>query len=89
MTNKLSIAISLFGLALAANTAMAGSTGDGSHGSAVRHNTEVQTLNPEAGSKEPEATTLDGPKAENVIEDYRSKQQKAETEGLIEGMGSE
>ncbi|MFP4561209.1 MAG: hypothetical protein ACLFRB_01670 [Thiohalorhabdus sp.] len=60
--------------------------GDRRHGDAVRSNVEVQLLDPEAPRRDPAATLLDGPKAEQVLEDYRTEQSEADGERLLENM---
>lgn len=90
MIHNLTVGLAMGALMLAAAPGFADDTTEAEeHGSTVRGNLETQLLNPGGPSHEPGPTSLDGPKAENILKTYRSEQQKAETEGLIEGMGQD
>jgi type IV pilus biogenesis protein CpaD/CtpE len=52
-------------------------------GNAVKTNMAVQTINPEAGQVEQEASALDGQKAEKALERYRKDKGKAPAEKLV------
>ena len=56
-------------------------------GNAVKTNTALQVINPEAGKEDMPPMALDGQKAEQALEQYRGATGEAETEGLIQGVG--
>jgi hypothetical protein len=84
MTNKYFIVISIMlsvlltGCDLSHQQAM----GEG-FGNAVRTNTALQVINPEAGQEDMPPMALDGQKAEQGMEQYRGATGEAETEGLV------
>ena len=57
-------------------------------GNAVRTNVAMQVINPDAGKTEPVATTQDGKKVEKGMERYYEATGKAETDRLVEDLGS-
>ena len=56
-------------------------------GNAVRTNTALQVINPEAGQEDMPPMALDGQKAEQALEQYRRATGEAETERLVEDVG--
>ncbi len=55
-------------------------------GDAVRTNTAMHIIDPMAG-KAPVPTTLDGQKAEAILDNYRTEQVEADIGGLVEDVG--
>ncbi|KPV40103.1 hypothetical protein AN478_08070 [Thiohalorhabdus denitrificans] len=87
MNHNAPAAILAIALLLAGPPALGKAGGeDARHGDAVRNNMKVQLLNPEAPRQDPTATPLDGPKAERVLENYRTEQNEADGERLLENM---
>ena len=72
--------VSLCALALGACQAIPQKTLNPKFGNAVHANMAMQTLNPAAGQKEPEATTLYGQRGEKAIDDYIGQEAEAETD---------
>jgi hypothetical protein len=56
-------------------------------GNAVKTNTAMQVINPEAGQEDIPPMALDGQKAEQGLEQYRGATGEAETEQLIQNVG--
>jgi type IV pilus biogenesis protein CpaD/CtpE len=56
-------------------------------GNAVKTNTAMQVINPEAGQEDMPPMALDGQKAEQGLEQYRGATGEAETEQLIQNVG--
>jgi hypothetical protein len=56
-------------------------------GNAVKTNTALQVINPEAGQEDMPPMALDGQKAEQGLEQYRKETGEAETEELVTGVG--
>ena len=56
-------------------------------GNAVKTNTAMQVINPEAGQEDLPPMALDGQKAEQALEQYRGATGEAETEKLVEDVG--
>lgn len=85
MTNKYMFAVTIIlSLYLAGCSQSHQQTMGKDFGNAVKTNTAMQVINPEAGQEDMPAMTLDGQKAEQVLEQYRSETGKADTEGLIQ-----
>jgi hypothetical protein len=53
-------------------------------GNAIKTNTAMQVINPEAGQEDMPPMALDGQKAEQGLDQYRGETGEAETETLIE-----
>jgi type IV pilus biogenesis protein CpaD/CtpE len=56
-------------------------------GNAVKTNTAMQVINPEAGQEDMPPMALDGQKAEQALEQYRQETGEAETGTLVEDVG--
>ena len=57
-------------------------------GNAVKTNTALQVINPEAGQEDLPPMALDGKKAEQGLKAYQSETGEAETGRLIEDVGN-
>ena len=57
-------------------------------GDAVKTNTALQVVNPEAGMAEQPAPPLEGQKAEKAMDKYRKEEGKAPSQRLIIDVGS-
>ena len=85
MANKYLIAVSIIPcLYLAGCNLSHQQTMGEDFGNAVRTNTALQVINPEAGQEDMPPMALDGQKAEQAIEQYREATGEAETEDLVE-----
>jgi len=60
---------------------------DANHGASVNANTQAQVVDPYAGFGE-EVATLDGQKAEKLLNDYRREKAEAPTERLLMDVGN-
>ena len=90
MANKYLVTVSIiFSLFLAGCDQSHQQTMSKDFGNEVRTNTALQVINPEAGQEDMPPMALDGQKAEQALERYRTDTGEAETEGLIKGIGSE
>ena len=93
MTNRYLVAVSILlslylaGCSQSQNFAQPPSTMGEDFGNAVKTNTAMQVINPEAGQEDMPPMALDGQKAEQALEQYRGATGEAETEGLVEGVG--
>lgn len=88
MTNKYIVAISIMlSLFLAGCNQSHQQTMSEDFGNAVRTNTALQVINPEAGQEDMPPMALDGQKAEQALEQYRKEAGEAETGGLVTGVG--
>ena len=88
MTNKYVVAVSIIlSLFLAGCNQSHQQTMKEDFGNAVRTNTALQVINPEAGQEDMPPMALDGQKAEQGLEQYRTETGEAETEGLVEDVG--
>lgn len=56
-------------------------------GNAVKSNVAMHIIDPEAGKQEPVVPDLDGQKAEQGLETYRTDTGEAETGGIVEDLG--
>ena len=86
MTRQITMALVAAAAALLLATGCATTSAeslDEAFGEAVRHNTAQQTINPEAGEQEAEATGLDGRKGERALERYRTARPDADRGSLI------
>ena len=55
-------------------------------GDAVKTNVALHVIDPEAGKQEPVVPDLEGPKVEQVLEQYRKPPEKVKDETLIESL---
>ena len=84
MTNKYLVTVSIIlSLFLAGCNTSHQQTMSEDFGNAVRTNTALQVINPEAGQEDMPPMTLDGQKAEQGLEQYRKATGEAETEELV------
>jgi hypothetical protein len=94
MTNKyfivVSIMLSVFlaGCSQSQNFAQPPSTMGEDFGNAVRTNTALQVINPQAGQEDMPPMALDGQTAEKAMERYHGVTGEAETERLVEDVGN-
>lgn len=78
---KVSVLAAAMGLLGACST-----TFDPEFGSSVEHNMRVQTVNHDPGYQSTIAT-LEGQKAEKLLEDYRGEEPEAQEESLTQAIG--
>jgi hypothetical protein len=93
MTNRYLVAVSILlsmylaGCSQSQNFAHPPSTLGEDFGNAVRTNTALQVINPEAGQEDMPPMALDGQTAEQVLERYHGVTGEADTERLLEDVG--
>ncbi|OQX32076.1 MAG: hypothetical protein B0D96_12375 [Candidatus Sedimenticola endophacoides] len=55
-------------------------------GNSVQANVAMQVINPDAGTAQPEAATLEGDKARQAMERYHDDKGEADTEKLLQAV---
>lgn len=90
MANKYLVTVSIiFSLYLTGCNQSHQQTMSKDFGNAVRTNTALQVINPEAGQEDMPPMALDGQKAEQALENYRTDTGEAGKEDLVKDIGSE